>query len=85
MKPYLYIVRDEYHHPVCICPNEKTAHKQLEALARFVEWNRGFKIKDIQKDVIHFQSYDFVDYVEIPYCGTYKDFIKHFEFYRFEK
>lgn len=81
---YLYVIRDEYHAPLSVCGSEKTAQKQLEVLAKFVAWNRKKKIKEKKKSlsfgVIYFEDYDFVDYVQIPYCGTKKDFMRHFDF-----
>lgn len=86
MKPikYLYIIRDEYHSPISVTGSEKTAQKQLEVLAKFTEWNRKWKIKEKKKSLsycaIYFEDYNFVDYVMIPYFGTKKDFMKHFDF-----
>lgn len=84
MKPikYLYIIRDEYHSPLSATLNEKTAQKQLEALAKFTAWNRKWKIKEkiLSHGVIYFENYNFVDYKMLPYHATKKDFMKHFEF-----
>jgi hypothetical protein len=77
---YLYVIRDEYHAPLSICYSKETAKRQLEVLAKFTECNRGFKITEIRDTVIYFQNYDHVDFVEIPYCGTKKDFMRHFGF-----
>lgn len=77
---YLYVIRDEYHAPLSICYSKETAKRQLLALAKFTEWNRGFKITEVRDDIIYFQNYDHVDFVEIPCCGTKKDFMHHFNF-----
>lgn len=77
---YLYVIRDEYHSPLSICYRKDTAKRQLEVLAKFTEWYRGFKITEIRDTIIYFQNYDFVDFVEVPYCGTKKDFMRHFDF-----
>ena len=80
MSKYLYVIRDEYHSPLSICYSKDTAKRQLEVLAKFTEWNRGFKITEIRDTIIYFQNYDFVDFVELPCCGTKKDFMRHFGF-----
>lgn len=86
MKPtkHLYVIRDEYHSPLSVCGSGKTAQKQLEVLAKFTAWNRKWKIKVKKKSlsygVIYFEDYNFVDYVMLPYHGTKKDFMKHFDF-----
>jgi len=77
---YLYILRDEYHSPVSITGSKATAQKQLKVLAKFTEWNRHMKIKDERDTIIYFENYGFVDFVEVPYCGTKKDFMRHFDF-----
>jgi hypothetical protein len=77
---YLYILRDEYHSPVSIANSKTTAQKQLKVLAKSTEWNRGMKIKDERDTIIYFENYDYVDFVEVPYCGTKKDFMRHFGF-----
>lgn len=77
---YLYILRDEYHGIVSITGSKETAKKQLRVLAKFTEWNHKFKIKDERDTIIYFENYDFVDFVEVPYCGTKKDFMRHFGF-----
>lgn len=74
------MIRDEHHAPLSICYSKETAKRQLEVLAKFTEWNRGFKITEIRDTIIYFQNYDFVDFVELPYCGSRKDFIRHFGF-----
>lgn len=82
MKPtkYLYVIRNEYHSPLSICYSKDTAKRQLEVLAKFTEWNREFKITEIRDTIIHFQNYDFVEFVELPYCGSRKEFMRHFGF-----
>lgn len=77
---YLYILRDEYHSPVSITGSKATAQKQLKVLAKFTEWNRHMKIKEERDTIIYFENYCFVDFVEVPYCGTKKDFMRHFCF-----
>lgn len=77
---YLYVIRDEYHAPLSICYSKETAQRQLLALAKFTEWNRGFKITEVKDTIIYFQNYDHVDFIEIPCCGTKKDFMHHFGF-----
>ena len=77
---YLYILRDEYHSPVSIANSKATAQKQLKVLAKFTEWNRDMKIKDERDTIIYFENYDYVDFIEVPYCGTKKDFMRHFDF-----
>lgn len=82
MKPisYMYIIKDEYHCPVSIANSKQTAQKQLEVLAKFVERNRHWKIKEQYSDKIVFENYNFVDIVCVPYVGTKKQFMKHFDF-----
>lgn len=77
---YLYVLRDEYHCPVSICASKKTAQKQLLLLAKYTEWNRRWKIKEVRDTIVSFNGFDHVDFVEIPYCGTKKDFMQHFGF-----
>ena len=77
---YLYVIRDEYHAPLSICYSKETAKRQLLALAKFTECNRGFKITEVSDDIIYFQNYNHVDFIEIPCCGTKKDFMHHFDF-----
>lgn len=80
-KSYLYVVRDEYHAPLSITCSKDVAKRQLRVLANHIVWNRGFKITDATRDnIIYFQNYDFVDFVELPYCGSRKDFMLHFGF-----
>ncbi len=83
---YLYVIRDEYHAPLSITRSKDTAKRQLRVLAKFTEWNRHFKITDDSRDnIIYFENYDFVDFVEIPYCGSRKEFNRHFGFEFVEK
>ena len=77
---YLYVIRDEYHSPLSICYSKETAKRQLLALAKFTEWNRGFKITEVRDTIIYFQNYDHVDFVEIPCCCPKTDFMHHFNF-----
>ena len=80
-KSYLYVVRDEYHAPLSITCSKDVAKRQLRVLANYVVYNRGFKITNATMDnIIYFQNYDFVDFVELPYCVTSKEFMRHFGF-----
>ena len=83
---YLYVIRDEYHSPLSITCSKDTAKRQLRVLAKYTEWNRGMKITDDSRDnIIYFENCDFVDFVEIPYCGSRKEFNRHFGFEFVEK
>lgn len=78
---YLYVIRNEYHAPLSVTCSEETAKRQLRVLANYVVWNRGFKITDDTRDnIIYFQNYDFIDYIQLPYCGSRKEFMRHFGF-----
>lgn len=77
---YLYILRDEYHSPVSATSSKKTAQKQLVCLAKYVEWNRGWKITEIRETIIYFEGFNHVDFIEIPFIGTKKGFMQHFDF-----
>jgi hypothetical protein len=80
-KTYLYVVRDEYHAPLSITCSKDVAKRQLRVLANYVAWNRGFKITDATRNnIIYFQNYEFVDFVELPYFGIRKEFMRHFGF-----
>lgn len=77
---YLYVIRDEYHSPLSIARSKKVAQSQLLALAKYAEYNRKWKITEIRDTIIYFENFNHVDFVEIPYCGTKKDFMRHFDF-----
>lgn len=80
-KSYLYVIRDEFGAPLSITCSKDAAKRQLRVLANHVAYNRGFKITDAtHDDIIYFQPYAFVDFVELPYCGSRKKFMVHFGF-----
>lgn len=77
---YVWLIRDEYRHPISVCKGEVNARKQLLELARYTSYNRNWMIKNVNNTTIHFCNRDgsdnseWIDMIELPLLNTVATF-----------